>query len=160
LGIWMDYRIPGSLKTEHEELYEQLNRAARIGGKVGAAAMLAFKAFQPHIRKEEEIAFPPLDLLPSLASKDATTELTGIIKLSDRLKDELPGFIYQHDEMRKALQQMNDEAMKEQKHEYAALAKRLMRHMLLEEQILYPAAILSGEYIKLCLYGPPAKISR
>jgi iron-sulfur cluster repair protein YtfE (RIC family) len=156
----MDYRIPGSLKTEHEELYEELNRAARITGKVGAAAMLAFKAFQPHIRKEEEIAFPPLDLLQSLAGKDVTTELTGIIKLSDKLKDELQGFIHEHDEMRKALQQMNDEAMKEQKHEYAALAKRLMHHMLLEEQIFYPAAILAGEYIKLSLYGPPVTIKR
>jgi hemerythrin-like domain-containing protein len=156
----MDYRIPGSLKIEHEELYEELNRAARTTGKVGDAAMLAFKPFQSHIRKEEEIAFPPLDVLQSLAEKDVTTALTGIIKLSDKLKDELQGFIYEHDQMRKALQQMNDEAMKEQKYEYADLAKMLMRHMQLEEQILYPAAILAGEYIKLRLYGPPATISR
>ncbi len=118
--------------------------------------MLAFKEFQPHIRKEEEVAFPPLDLLGTLASKEVTTELAGIIKLTDRLEDELPGFIYQHDVMRDALQKMNDEAMKEQKHEYASLAKRLLRHMLAEEQILYPAAILVGEYIKHRLYGAPA----
>jgi iron-sulfur cluster repair protein YtfE (RIC family) len=160
LEIEMDYRIPGSLKTEHEELYEELNRAAHAGGKIGDAAMLAFKPFQSHIKVEEEIAFPPLDLLESLANKDATTELTGAIKLSGRLKDELPGLIFEHDEMRKALQKMKDEAMKERKREYATLAKRLMQHMLLEEQVLYPAAILAGEYIKLSLYGPPATISR
>jgi iron-sulfur cluster repair protein YtfE (RIC family) len=152
----MDYRIPGSIKVEHEELYEQLNRAVRIKGKVGDAAMLAFKEFQPHIRKEEEIAFPPLDLLQPLAGKDVTTEHAGIIKLAERLKDELPGFIYQHDEMRKALQRMNDEARREQMHEQAELAKRLIRHMLLEEQILYPAAILVGEHVRYRLYGPPS----
>jgi iron-sulfur cluster repair protein YtfE (RIC family) len=152
----MDFRIPGSLKTEHEELYEELNRAARIGGNVGAAAMLAFKVFQPHIRKEEETAFPPLDLLQPLAEKDVTTEHAGAIKLCERLKNGLPGFLKEHDEMRKALQEMNDAAMREQKPEYAALAKRIMHHMLLEEQILYPAAILAGEYIKHKLYGAPA----
>ncbi len=156
----MDYRIPGSLKSEHEELYEQLNRAARIGGKIGDAAMLAFKIFQTHIRIEEEIAFPPLDLLQSLADGKVTTELTGAIKLCDRLKDELGGLIFEHDEMRKALQRMKDEAMKERNHEYASLAKRLMQHMLMEEQILYPAAIVAGEYIKLNLFGPPVTISR
>jgi len=156
----MDYRIPGSLKTEHEELYEELNRAARITGKVGAAAMLAFKAFQPHIRKEEKIAFPPLDLLFSLAEKKVTTELTGVIKLCDELKDGLPEFLSEHDEIRVALERMNDAAMREQKPAYASLAKRLMHHMLLEEQILYPAAILAGKYIKLSLYGPPVAINR
>ncbi len=156
----MDYRIPGSLKTEHEGLYEELNRAARIGGKVGDAAMLAFKTLQSHMRKEEEIAFPPLDLLEPLASKKVTTELTGVLKLSDELRKELPGLIYQHDEMRKALQKMNDEAMREEKHEYASLAKRLLQHMMMEEQIFYPAAIMVGEYVRLSLYGPPATISR
>ncbi len=156
----MDLRIPGSLKTEHEELYGELNRAARIGGNVGAAATLAFRAFQPHVRKEEEIAFPPLGLLPSLAGKDVTTELTGAIKLCERLKSELREFLKEHEEIRRALQEMDDVATREQKPEYAALAKRVLHHLEIEEQILYPAAIMAGEYIKLRLYGPPVKVSR
>lgn len=156
----MDYRIPGSLKAEHEELYEQLNRAARTGGKVGDAAMLAFKPFQSHIKREEELAFPPLDLLLPLSDEKVNTEFTGVIGLADRLKGELTGLLRQHEEMRKALQRMNDEAMREQKYEYASLAKRLMQHMLMEEQVFYPAAIVVGEYVKLYLYGPPAAISR
>lgn len=156
----MDYRIPGSLKTEHEGLYEELNRAARIGGKAGDAAMLAFKTFQSHIRKEEEIAFPPLDLLRPLSGEEVTTEFSGVLKLCDRLKEELPELISQHDEMRRALQTMNDEAMKQQKRECASLAKRLIRHLLMEEQIFYPAAMMAGEYVRLSIYGPPSTISR
>lgn len=156
----MDFRIPGSLKDEHEELYEELNRAARIGGDVGDAALLALKGFEPHMRKENRIALPPLDLLNSVAEKEVTTELTGAIKLSDELKNGLPGFLREHDVIRDALQRMNDAAMREQKPAYASLAKRIMHHMMVEEQILYPAAILVGEHIRLSLYGPPAKVKR
>ncbi|AFD00877.1 Hemerythrin HHE cation binding domain protein [Methanocella conradii HZ254] len=154
----MDYRIPGVLKTEHEELYTGLNRAARVGGDVGDAAVLAFKSFQPHAKKEEELAFPPLDLLPSLAEKGVTTEVAGMIKVCDRLKRELHALLREHDAMRKALEEMNEAAMREQKPDYAALAKKLMHHIMLEEHVLYPAAILVGEHIKLALYGPPATI--
>jgi hemerythrin-like domain-containing protein len=154
----MDYRIPGVLKTEHEELHEGLNRAARIGGDVGDSAILAFRAFQPHARKEEEIAFPPLDLLPSLAEKGVTTEVAGMIKVCDRLRSELHALLREHEAMRKALEEMNEAAMREQKPEYAALAKRMMHHVMLEEHVLYPAAMLVGEHIKAVLYGPPARI--
>jgi iron-sulfur cluster repair protein YtfE (RIC family) len=156
----MDLRIPGSLKDEHERLYQELNRAARIGGDVGDAALLAFKEFEPHMRKEERIAFPMLDLLGSLAEKEVTTMHSQAIKLGEDLKGALSGLYKDHEVIRDALHRMNDAAMREQKPEYASLAKRAMHHLMLEEQILYPAAVLAGEYVRLSLYGPPAKATK
>jgi len=152
----MDFRIPGALKVEHEDLYEELNRAARTAGKVGDAALLAFKTFQHHIRREEEFAFPPLGLLGPLASKGVNSELSRVVSLCDRLREQMPDLIREHDEMRKALQEMNDAAMREEKREYATLAKRLLQHMSMEEQIFYPAALVAGEYVKSSLYGAPS----
>ncbi len=152
----MDLRIPGTLKTEHEELYEELNRAARVNGAIGMAALSAFKIFQHHMTKEEEFALPPLHLLPSLGERSINTEFTGVIKLCDRLKSQMPTLVKEHDEMRKSLHEMNDVAMKEQKPEYAALAKRLMQHLSMEEEIYYPASLVVGEYIKEKLYGAPS----
>lgn len=150
----MDFRIPGSLKLEHEELYEQLKRASTQTGKIGDAAKLAFRAFQPHIKKEEEFAFPPLDLLPSLADGIVTTELTEVMKLSDRMRAQLHEMLREHELITQYLQELNDIANKEDKPEYASLAKRIMRHLDLEEQVLYPAAQLIGDYVRLRLYGP------
>lgn len=152
----MDLRIPGSLKTEHEGLYEELNKAARVTGGIGEAAMSAFKIFQHHRTREEEFAFPPLHLLRSLAEKSVDTEFTGVIKLCDKLKGQMSTLVKEHDEMRKSLHEMNDIAMKEQKPEYASLAKRLLQHMSMEEEIYYPASLVVGEYIKEKLYGAPS----
>ena len=138
----MDLRIPSSLKMEHEGLYEELNRAARITGDIGMAAMSAFKIFQHHMSREEEFAFPPLHLLHSIAEKSVDTEFTGVIKLCDTLKDQMPALLKEHDEMRRSLHEMNDIAMKEQRPEYASLAKRLMQHLTLEEEIYYPASLM------------------
>lgn len=157
----MDYRIPGSLKAEHENLYQRLNRAARVQGAVGDAAILAFKQFEPHIRKEEEFALPELDVLPSLAQKEQNVqELSGVLKLCDKLQRQMAVLLEEHDHIRELLQRLNDVAMREQKLEYANLAKELMQHLEREEQIIYPAAILVGEYVHLKLYGPPVPATR
>ena len=37
---------------------------------------------------------------------------------------------------------------------YAGLAQKLILHAMLEEEVLYPASILVGEYIKLRLSEP------
>jgi iron-sulfur cluster repair protein YtfE (RIC family) len=152
----LDFRIPGPLKVEHEDLYEDLNRAARTGGKVGDAAMLAFKTFQNHRRREEEFAFPLLGLLGPLANKGVSSELSRVVSLCDRFREQMPDLIHEHDEMRKALQVMNDAALREEKPEDATLAKRLLQHMSMEEQIFYPAALVAGEYVKSRLYGAPS----
>ncbi len=50
-----------------------------------------------------------------------------------------------------ALQQLADVAIAEGKPEYAQLAERLKLHAQTEEEVLYPATILVGEYLKLKL---------
>ncbi len=40
---------------------------------------------------------------------------------------------------------------KENKEEYVRVAEKLLLHAQTEEQVLYPAAILIGEYLKLKL---------
>jgi iron-sulfur cluster repair protein YtfE (RIC family) len=150
----LDLRIPGSLKIEHELLYNELNKAARERGQVGAAAMIAFRIFEGHVRKEEDFAFPPLDLLPSLAEKEVKAKaVESVIKLVDRLGVRLSELLKEHDEMRKALLRMNESAMREQKPAEAMLARRLLQHFDMEEQIFYPASMLAGKYIRDKLYG-------
>jgi hypothetical protein len=48
-----------------------------------------------------------------------------------------------------ALGALADAATRERKLEYAAFADELKLHAQTEEEVLYPAAILVGEYVKL-----------
>jgi hypothetical protein len=145
----MEFNIPQSLKSEHEELHGELAGATKVGGKIGDSAKKVAKILHPHFMKEEEYAMPPLGLLSLLAQGKTTPEMAGAITMTDRLKDELPEMLKEHKAIVAALKDLIEAAKKENKMEYAHFADKLMLHAQNEEEVLYPAAILVGEYLKL-----------
>ena len=92
----MESTIPKSLKLEHEELHAELTRATNVSGKIGDSAKAVAKILHPHFMKEEEYAMPPLGLLSSLAEGKATIEMKDVLKMTDRLKAELPEMLEEH----------------------------------------------------------------
>lgn len=147
----MKFEVPKPLKSEHEELHAMLLRATKEGGALGNAAVKVARLMEPHFRKEEEFALPPIALLPRLASGDVTSDLEEILVLSDRLQHQLPGMLNDHKEIVKALKELLAAARKTDRVEYAEFARQLIRHAETEEMVLYPAAILAGRYIRLKL---------
>jgi hypothetical protein len=63
----MDIKIPASLQAEHGALHEELVALTNAGGKTGQAAQAVAEALHAHFEREEELAMPPLGLLPALA---------------------------------------------------------------------------------------------
>jgi hypothetical protein len=57
--------------------------------------------------------------------------------------------IAEHREITAALQQLAAAAKEEQKPQQAEFAETLILHAQNEEQILYPAALVLGDYLKL-----------
>jgi hemerythrin-like domain-containing protein len=147
----MEFKIPQSLKLEHEELHAELARATQVTGKIGESAKAVAKLLHPHFMKEEEYAMPPLGLLSSLSEGKVTPEMKDVFKMTDRLKAELPQMIDEHKAIIDALKILIDAATKEKKMEYVHFADKLMSHAQNEEEVLYPASILVGEYLKLNL---------
>jgi hypothetical protein len=145
----MEFKIPQSLKLEHEELHAELARATRVKGKIGESAKAVAKLLHPHFIKEEEYAMPPLGLLLSLAEGEVTTEMKDVLTMTDRLRSELPQMLDEHKAIIDALKILIDAATKEKKMEYVHFADKLMSHAHNEEEVLYPASILVGEYLKL-----------
>jgi len=147
----MDFIIPESLRREHEELHEQLRKATREGGAVGDAARAVAKLMHPHFIKEDEYALPPLGLLPLLAQGTVTPEMAGVLKLTDKLKQDLGDMVAEHRSIVAALQVLGDAAKGEHKPEVVAFAEKLIQHAQTEEQVMYPAALLIGAYVRLAL---------
>jgi hypothetical protein len=147
----MEFKIPESLKAEHVELHEQLERAIKAGGKTGEAARAVAEVLHPHFVKEEEYALPPLGLLSSLAEGNATPEMRKVITMTDKLKADLPHMLQEHRAVVAALEKLSVAAKQEGKPEHALFAEKLMMHARNEEEVLYPAAILVGEYVKMKL---------
>ncbi|HVK05307.1 MAG TPA: hemerythrin domain-containing protein [Armatimonadaceae bacterium] len=144
-------RIPASLKAEHDELHQELVRATEAGGKTGEAAHTVAKVLDPHFAKEEELAMPPLSLLPALAARTVRPEMAGILETTDRLEKELPSMLKEHGEIVVALDALGAAAKEENKPQARQLADKLKQHARSEEEVLYPAAVLVGAYVRLKL---------
>lgn len=144
-------KIPASLKAEHEELHEDLVRLTKAGGKTGKAAQAVAKALHPHFVKEEELAMPPLGLLKAIADGRVRPEMAKVVDLTDKLKKELPTMLKEHEAIVAALEKLVEAAKEENNPHAQQFAHKLQQHAKSEEEVLYPAAILVGEYIKLKL---------
>ncbi len=145
----MAFKIPQSLELEHEELHQRLVDAIKEGGKVGEASKAVADVLHPHFEKEEEYALPPLGLLSSLVERDIVTqEMRNVLTMTDKLKADLPHMIEEHKRIVAALDNLIDVAKKENKTEVIQFAEKLKLHAKTEEQFLYPATILIGEYLK------------
>lgn len=147
----MKFKIPRPLKMEHEELHGELVCAIQAGGSVGEAAKAVARILHPHFVKEEEYALPPLGLLSLLAARKPSPAMRKVLPMTEKLKGNLRKMIAEHKAIVAALKRLSAAARKEKKPEYARFAEKLTLHAKTEEEVLYPAAILIGEYLKLRL---------
>ena len=140
--------MPDSLRAEHEELRADLEQAIRIGGRIGDAALALEALLHLHLRREDDNVFLGLGLLQSVALGKVTPAMHEIVVMADRLKMELSEMLAEHDQIRKALERLGQEATKGARPQVAYFAAKLLHHARLEEEVLYPAAIVLGEYLK------------
>ena len=145
------FATPESIKIEHEELHAELAAATKAPGRTGAAARHVAELLHPHFVSEEQFALPPLALLRPLAEGSVTPEMRDAIALTDRLKAEMPRMLDEHKAIVVALEELGRAAKAEHHPEVSRFVEKLTIHAQHEEQVLYPAAILVGEYLKLKL---------
>ena len=141
-------QTPPSLAAEHRELHEVLARASKEGGELGRTAKELEKVLAPHFKREEEIGTPPLGLLPKLAEGQATADMRAVLPLTDALERELPQMLREHETIRLAVTEFRAVAAKAGRDEYVRFSDELAAHAREEEEILYPAAVLVGRYVK------------
>jgi len=138
-------------EAEHRDLRHILQRAEASGGRTGEAATAVMKVLFPHMLMEETYAMPPLKLLPRLARGDFTSDTSRIIDASETLRKELPRMLADHKQIVLALRRLMQAAADEGYDGYGQFATKLIAHAQLEEEVLYPAAILIGDYLRLRL---------
>jgi hypothetical protein len=142
--------IPVSLSIEHRELHTTLDGFTKLPGTTGMAAFRVAELMHEHFRSEEEFAMAPLTLLRPLAEgADVSGSAAAAIAMSDRLTADWPKMLHEHKAIREALAVLGVEARVESRTEVLQFVEKLKLHAQQEEEILYPAAILVGEYLKL-----------
>lgn len=150
-------KAPPSLRREHEELHADLASAGKMPGALGEAARRVARIMHPHFLREDEYAVPPLSLLPRLAKGQVTPDMADVLPLVARLKEEMPLMIEEHRAILGAVREFAIIAEKEGDETCIRFAAELMVHAQLEEEVLYPAAVLVGEYVKAMLHPQPVR---
>jgi len=147
----MNMRVPAPISAEHHELHHDLERATQAGGMTGAAAKEVARLLHDHFVKEEAFALPPLALLKQLAKGEVDPSMADARKLTEQLEAELPQMLTEHFAIVQALNRLADAADSEGHPEHMRFAEKLIAHARMEEDVLYPAALLVGRYLKLAL---------
>ena len=150
------HAIPAALKAEHEKLHADLSAATRLPGQTGQAATRVAAVLHEHFLSEEEFALPPLGLLGPISEGRMTPDMQDVIALTERLRAEMPRMLAEHNAIVEALKELGRAATAERHPEVSRFVDELTAHAQNEEQVLYPAAIVVGEYVKLKFRGSVA----
>jgi hypothetical protein len=140
---------PLPLLLEHAELYASLKAAAREDGDLGATARAVLELVEPHMKREQALALPPLRLLPRLANREFGGEIADVVAVTERLRAELPTLRSEHLAIKRALEELWTTAWAVGRPEYAFLTQRVNRHIEIDEQVLYPMSLVTGDYLAL-----------
>ncbi len=147
----INMQTPGPLKEEHQTFHDELLKAIETGGELGNIALQIDKILIPHFKIEEEYAFPPLALMVPLSHGKIDPTMKAALDTIRQLKNELPKLTSDHLKITQMLKDFDNAVKAEKKTEFVKFSQKLTHHARAEEGILYPAAILIGEYIDLKL---------
>lgn len=120
--------MPDSLRMEHEQLREDLEQAIRIGGRIGEAARVLQSLLRPHFRREDDNVFLGLGLLNSVAQGKVTPGMYELVVKAEQLKRELPEMLAEHNQIRRAVERLGQEATGEGRSKVAGFAATLLNH--------------------------------
>ncbi|HEX9580772.1 MAG TPA: hypothetical protein VF970_06670 [Gemmatimonadales bacterium] len=149
----MTLSAPPSVRHEHDHLHARLARAERTPGRLGEAARTVARILHPHFLREDEYATPPLALLHDLAHGHYAAAMSSVLPLVQRLRQELPLMLEEHQAILGALDELAGVARDVRDDDLVRLAEELKLHAQLEEEVLYPAALLVGDYVQLRMRG-------
>jgi len=148
----MGLKVPASLRLEHVQLREQIYALAKQNNDLGAASHTVMEIFYMHAIKEEERVFPALDALPLLAAG----KITDSMRLLKGIADEMKAGLYEEllEDHKAIVEPLNDiarSARDQGRMEFVEFAERFILHAQMEEEMLYPAALITAEYFQLLM---------
>jgi hypothetical protein len=158
-GEAMKLEIPEVLRRQHRQLDLQLQSATILTSPLGDAARKLAVVLHGHLLREEQFAHPLLSVLPQLADGRVERDMSIVVPIAERLRGELRHLRQEHVGIVAALEVFAEAARAEDRVEYQQLAHALIEHVRMEEAILYPAALLVGEYVRVSLDRQGAGVS-
>lgn len=146
---------PRSIAEEHEEIMKAISGYSQLHDKTGQAIRGLQVVLKPHFEKETLIVMPVLGSLPVLVTEERPKDLKEIAEAQGAIFQEYEGMFREHAEIRNLISQAKKLSIQEKHRDVADFLDSLEHHTRVEEEVLYPAALLAGTIAK-CVLPPVA----
>jgi hypothetical protein len=133
---------PESLREEHHELFHELEYLARGKGETGRRVRKLLTVLEPHFEKEEATAMPLLGALRVISEGKGIRYPSEVISLQERFSAEYPAMLKEHVQVKRLIDSVRDAAKRTREQRALAMMDELEHHAVVEEEVLYPAAML------------------
>jgi hypothetical protein len=143
---------PKSILRDHQKLHQELERFASEQTVIGELSQCLERILEKHITKEEEFALPPLSLLSKLYVYHHNIDMSEGAAMAKKLKHYYQDMLNDHKIITQQSEKLKEEASTKNRKDVITAIEKLLAHVQLEEEVLYPTTIVIGKYIKLyCL---------
>ncbi len=139
---------PKSLDEEHEELMSSFRECSKKKDETGKAISQLLEVLIPHFEKEQRVVMPLLGSVSSLVSGEKIPNLSEIASAQAPLLKEYDGMFEEHNALRELISRAEKVARREGNEDAVELLKGLAQHARIEEEVLYPSALLAGTLAK------------
>lgn len=142
--------VPQSIRYEHNAVIDRLTKEAAKPGVASAVAQRLLVVLKAHFAKEEELVFPPLGLLDQIAAGEMPSAAVAkaAIDMAARTKAAKNELEQEHIQIFSMADELIQAATRASEPELRAFASDVAAHSLQETEILQPATIMIGEYLK------------
>jgi iron-sulfur cluster repair protein YtfE (RIC family) len=141
---------PKSLDEEHKELMNSFRECSKRKDETGKAISQLLEVLEPHFEKEQRVVMPLLGSVSDLVSGEKISNLNEIASAQAPLLEEYEVMFEEHKAVRELIAKAEKAATREGSNEVVELLKGLAHHASIEEEVLYPSALLAGTLAK-CL---------
>lgn len=141
--------VPHVLMEEHDSLLYDLNKLRMYKDSTGSVAERLYVLLDHHFQEEEDFVLPPLGLLVSMSKDSLPQNKTAILQMIDKLEEQAPHMNVEHQMIKLYLNDLHKEAQIDGHPEVERFRDKLVKHAQMEEAILFPTAILLGDYLRL-----------
>ncbi|MGE5213736.1 MAG: hypothetical protein ACM3NN_08610 [Nitrospirota bacterium] len=144
----IEFQVPESLRLDHAQLSAALSNAAQAAGRTRIAAEKIVQLLEAHVQKEDREVLQVLGLLAPLAKRRVDLAAEDLSRLDD-LELSQCALNRQHAALAAAGEQLLAIAREENAQEVLEFAEWLLLRIRLDEEILYPAALLIRNYLRI-----------
>ncbi|MBI4292401.1 MAG: hypothetical protein HY661_13070 [Betaproteobacteria bacterium] len=134
--------IPEALTLDHEKISAELLRASKEPGAIGKAAKRVTELCLPHFAKEEKNVFHAFGVLHDLMAERVRPDMAAVMPLVAQFSAQHYALNDHHQSIKAALDELLQEARKEENQEISQLVYTLRNHERIEDELMYPTVLL------------------